>query len=233
MTHSARRINFLAKELPIASYLEIGVNQAETFRQVLIKSRVGVDPNFRFDPDSVRDDNTELNSETSDEYFAHIRHDKKFDLIFIDGLHTFEQVVRDLSNAILHTHDNSIIIIDDTRPSDVFSAMPNQEETAFFRKMFNSDSKDWHGDVFKIIPYIHDFWPSLNYRTISSGGNPQTIVWRSSAFHRKPFKNDLEAISRFTFFDLQRRLELLRLKLEEDALNECIAEIRKHSLASR
>ncbi|HET7247078.1 MAG TPA: class I SAM-dependent methyltransferase [Streptosporangiaceae bacterium] len=42
---------------------------------------------------------------TSDEFFAGLPTGKTYDLIFIDGLHTFEQAYRDLCNAIVHSHD--------------------------------------------------------------------------------------------------------------------------------
>jgi hypothetical protein len=181
MTHSARRLNRLITSLCFQNYLEIGVNQGETFQLIEAAMRTGVDPKFRFAADGLRNQRTVLNEQTSDAYFATLAPTVKFDVIFIDGLHKFEQVVRDFSNAVLHTHDQSVILIDDTRPTDVLSAFPVQTDTNRFRRLLKSDSKDWHGDVFKIVFYIHDFWPGLKYRTISSGGNPQTLVWRGIA----------------------------------------------------
>jgi hypothetical protein len=229
MTHSARRINNLARRLNIQSYLEIGVNEGDTFRLIEIPERTGVDPTLRFDPDTLRNQSTQLFSVTSDAYFASLPIGAKFDVIFIDGLHTFEQVVRDFSNAILHSHDRTVIILDDTRPSDVYSSLPDPRETSKFREMFRSESKDWHGDVFKAVFYLHDFWPSVNYRTLASGGNPQTLVWRSESSHREPVFNNLETISRLTFFDLHRHIDVLRLASEDDAISYCVSELGGHT----
>lgn len=225
LTHSSRRINDLVKRLTIRTYLEIGVSEGDTFRLIEVPERTGVDPNFQFDPDTLRNSNTKLFSETSDKYFASLPIGAVFDAIFIDGLHTFEQVVRDFSNAILHTHRNSIIIIDDTRPSDVYSALPEPRDTFEFREKFGGVGGDWHGDVFKAVFYIHDFWPGLNYCTLATGGNPQTLVWRSNRARHEPKFNNLELISRLSFFDLHRHMDILRAVSEEDGISLCIAEL--------
>nr|WP_294517318.1 class I SAM-dependent methyltransferase [uncultured Rhodopila sp.] len=225
MTHTSNRLNGLAKRLDCRTYLEIGVCEGDTFRLVEIPEKTGVDPNFRFDPDTVRDGTTQLIGETSDCYFALLPVSTKFDAVFIDGLHTFEQVVRDFSNAIIHTHDRSVILLDDTRPSDVYSSLPDAGDASRFRRQAGGESADWHGDVFKAVFYINDFWPSLNYRTFYSGGNPQTLVWRSLSERHAPLFNSLELISRLSFFDLHRNIGVLRAASEEDAISLCVSEI--------
>jgi hypothetical protein len=84
----------------------------------------------------------------------------------------------------------------------------------------------WHGDVFKVVFYIHDFWPSLNYRTIVGSGNAQTLVWRANALSRAPRFNDLERISRLTYFDLQANFDVMQAVTEGEATSLCVAEIK-------
>jgi hypothetical protein len=225
MTHTSRRINELAKRLDCRTYLEIGVCEGETFREIEISERTGVDPNFRFDPDTLRNPRTKLISATSDTYFASLPVSIKFDVIFIDGLHTFEQVVRDFSSAVLHSHDRSVIILDDTRPSDVYSALPDSRDASEFRRKAGGASADWHGDVFKAVFYINDFWPIMKYRTMTSGGNPQTLVWRSASEPAVPLLNNLESISRLSYFDLQKKIDVLRGASEEDSIGLCVSEL--------
>jgi hypothetical protein len=51
----------------------------------------------------------------SDDFFKnHIQ--KKYDVIFIDGLHTAYQVTKDIYNSINNLNDGGIIIIDDIYP---------------------------------------------------------------------------------------------------------------------
>jgi hypothetical protein len=226
VNHSARRVNALGKQLNAKRYLEIGVSKGETFRDVEIAERTGVDPNFLFDTKEKSNEFTRFVVNTSDGFFSTEPLLPPYDVAFIDGLHTFEQVVRDFSNVLLHTHWQSAIIIDDTLPSDVYSAIPDIRSAHRFRKAAGGEGLAWHGDVFKTVFYIHDFWPSLNYRTITGSGNPQTLVWRANGIHRPPLFNNLERISRLTYFDLQDHLEVLQIVSEAEAIDLCIAEIK-------
>ena len=99
--------------------------------------------------------------------------------------------MRDFTNALLHTHDRSVILLDDTLPSDIFSSLPDVRESVSLRMRFNNLSQDWHGDVFKIVPMINDFFPGLEFRTITTDGNPQTVVWRKPGRSRAPIFNSL------------------------------------------
>lgn len=164
-------------------YLEIGVETGETFFQISSTHKTAVDPNFLFDPDSMVDSDdtaSEYFQETSDEFFRNLATLSKYDLVFLDGLHTWEQTYRDFCNALLITHDRSIILLDDIFPCDVFSCSRDQVEAVMMRQFMTSvPSNAWHGDTYKIIPLIRTFHPLLSYCTIITDGNPQALVWRS------------------------------------------------------
>ena len=49
----------------------------------------------------MQSDTTHFFKISSDEFFAHHPPPAPFDIIFIDGLHTFEQALRDLLNSLL------------------------------------------------------------------------------------------------------------------------------------
>jgi hypothetical protein len=227
MNWSARRINSLADKLSAQKYLEIGVDKGQTFTDVTIVERTAVDPHFGFDTASFVNAMTHFHNMTSDQFFSEIDRERLFDLIFIDGLHQFEQVVRDFSNAILHSCSSSVIILDDTLPNDIYSANPNLQDAISFRRSAGSQDGSWHGDVYKLVFYIHDFWPSLNYRTIVGSGNPQTFVWRSKHFIRKPLFNSLESISRLTYYQLMNNIKLLRECEETAGIDELVSELRE------
>ena len=67
---------------------------------------------------------------------------KQYDLVLIDGMHTFEQVVRDLSNVLLRTHQRSVIILDDTVPDDVYSAVKDGAASYEYRKLDTAPARD-------------------------------------------------------------------------------------------
>ena len=45
--------------------------------------------------------------------------DKKFDIIFIDGLHHYEQVIVDINNALSVLNDNGHILVHDCLPRTI------------------------------------------------------------------------------------------------------------------
>jgi hypothetical protein len=206
-------------------YLEIGVSTGDTFRAVEAAERTGVDPAFAFDITTFADAQTRLAPQTSDAFFAAEAPSNAYDLVFIDGLHQFEQVARDFSNAILHTHRRSVILIDDVFPNDAYSALPQEAATQRHRQAAGVEDAAWHGDVYKMVFVLHDFWPGLNYRTILGAGNPQTLVWRAGGVQRKPFFNNFEFITRLSYFDMLDCFSLMQPAAELDAIGLCLAEI--------
>lgn len=80
-------VNRLVWARPDARYLEIGCDDDILFHAVPLANKVGVDP--------VKGGTHRM---TSDDFFA--ANTEQFDIIFIDGLHTYEQVRRDVINAM-------------------------------------------------------------------------------------------------------------------------------------
>lgn len=220
---SARRLNRIARAVGAQRYLEIGVAGGETFRAVEVPERTGVDPAFRFDIDAVADARTHLVPVRSDVFFAGLPIEATFDLAFVDGLHTSTQTWRDLNNVLQHAHPRTVILIDDTLPVDPWSAIPDQVRSMRLRAAAARPGIPWHGDVFRAVFAIHDLHPGLDYRTITGSGNPQTLVWRSTAGGRPPRFEDVEAITRLDWFDLQDHLEVMRCAPEDEAIEACLA----------
>lgn len=174
---TARRINTLVREVPgLQRYLEIGVDRARTFQEVTAAERTGVDPAPRFNsarlPANVR-----FYVETSDEFFAQLAPDRRFDIVFLDGMHTHEQTYRDVLNAAAHC-PTGVIIVDDVVPADEVSAMRDQVQSLALRAQRGLAGAPWHGDVFRIVPALHRHHPEFDFVTIVDGGNPQLLLWR-------------------------------------------------------
>lgn len=182
-TETAIFLNFIAKLVQAKEYLEIGVESGETFRRVRIKKKTGVDPLFLFDFKKQNQDKARFFEMTSDAFFEMLINggfeSSNYDLVFIDGLHTFEQVARDFKNCVQFMNRNGIMVIDDTVPNDVFSSLPSQEDCYRLRKASGKhDDGSWHGDVFKLIYQLSlaEYEP-LRIATISDLSNPKTVVW--------------------------------------------------------
>ena len=119
-------IKYLIDKYKYSEYLEIGCYKNDLFSKVQIKNKTGVDP--------VSGGNIK---KTSDDFFK--ENNKKFDIIFIDGLHIYEQVKKDILNSIECLNDNGIILVHDCMPDSLSKqAVPRY-------KML------WNGDVWKAI----------------------------------------------------------------------------------
>ena len=108
------------------SYLEIGCDQDELFSKIIIDKKIGVDP---ASGGTVRN--------TSDNFFK--KNNIKFDIIFIDGLHEYEQVKKDINNSLIFLNDNGVIFLHDCMPMRfIYQAVPRATGL-------------WNGDVWKNI----------------------------------------------------------------------------------
>lgn len=108
-------------------YLEIGCDKNEVFDTIPLDKefKIGVDPN-----------SGGTHRMTSDEFFKNNK--KEFDVIFIDGLHTYEQVQKDIINSLKVLKKSGIILFHDFLPLDEISADP-------VRRL-----RGWNGDVWKV-----------------------------------------------------------------------------------
>lgn len=157
---------------------------------------------------------------TSDAFFTREAKGRVFDIIYIDGLHTFEQTFRDFCASLSHSHSGTVWIIDDVIPIDVFSALGSIADAKRFRAQSGAPMHGgWHGDVYKLVFAIHDFFPQFSFMTINTAGNPQTIVWYAPRADFAPRFDNFETISRLSYFDLRDAEDLLNLIDEATAMD--------------
>ena len=119
-------INYFIKKNDYKSYLEIGCDKNQIFSQITLNKKIGVDP---YSGGNVR--------KTSDDFFK--ENVEKFDLIFIDGLHVYEQVKKDIINSINFLNKEGVILVHDCLPDTIGKqAVPRYK-------------MQWNGDVWKAI----------------------------------------------------------------------------------
>jgi hypothetical protein len=150
MDWTVRRLNRLIEARNYKKYLEIGVSRGTTFSSIRCNSKTGVDPHFRFDWSNYKEPGAKLFETTSDNFFSE-SDDISFDCIFIDGLHTFEQTIKDIISSMEVLENGGAILIDDTVPIDAFSALRSQDEALAERKRAGLAGQFWHGDVYKVL----------------------------------------------------------------------------------
>lgn len=161
-------------------YLEIGLYEGQTFRSVDAAVKVAVDPKFAFDLDAARsaEPESQFHEVTSDEYFGSVAPGEQFEVIFLDGLHTFEQTLRDFTNAVSFLSRHGVILIDDVTPISHLSALPDERRFQELRQMLGVESGAWMGDVFRLVYFLDTFWQQFTFRTIEETES-QLVAWRS------------------------------------------------------
>jgi hypothetical protein len=132
-------------------YLEIGVSNGSTFYNIVCQTRIGVDP---YNKDM-------LYPMKSDEFFKIISSDETFDLIFIDGDHECNQVLRDIDNSIKHLSKIGIIFIHDTKPhTELMQRSPMPDSTELCSRGL------WTGDVWKAIAKFRSMRSDFSVKTL-------------------------------------------------------------------
>lgn len=117
-------INKVLTLYPDPRYLEIGCFRDACFSKIVAPLKVGVDP---MSGGTLR--------MTSDAYFEEFK--DRFDVIFVDGLHTYEQSRKDALNALERVPVGGAVLFHDMIPLNWRSARP---ERIAYR---------WNGDVWK------------------------------------------------------------------------------------
>jgi hypothetical protein len=185
------------------SYIEIGVDTGASI--VLAKSptvAVGIDPEPRLlnAPKTV----CKIFPLTSDHYFAarDPRRDieaETVDLAFIDGLHLFEQALRDFINIERISSPRTVVLIHDCFAIDAMTA-ERERKTSF-----------WTGDVWKIIPCLREFRPDLHVFTIATPPSGLGVIGRLDSRSRVLIERFDEIVSRYVALEVdpdeQRRRE--------------------------
>lgn len=131
-------INYLVEKNNFKSYLEIGVGNGENFNNINIQYKECCD----ITNEHLAYDISINYIMTSNEMFDNMHISKKFDLIFIDGLHLEKQVDKDIINSLKHLKKNGLILIHDILPGN------EKGSINYFDVEYNSC---WSGTVYKSI----------------------------------------------------------------------------------
>ncbi|HWH58323.1 MAG TPA: class I SAM-dependent methyltransferase [Terriglobales bacterium] len=118
-------VNLLVSTKRNATYLEIGCQSNDLFDSVFCSRKVGVDPRSG---GTVR--------ATSDDFFESNK--QLFDVVFIDGLHTYDQVRRDVINSIRFLKPGGFVALHDMLPG------------SWLEHHVPRISDAWTGDVWKV-----------------------------------------------------------------------------------
>ena len=129
-------------------YLEIGIFRGKTFGHIRVAEKIGVDP--RVVTDYKMD---------SDRFFREY-HGCKFDVVFIDGCHNGDCVLRDAMNSMSICDD--IILMHDCKPTSELTQMRENHPCR--------TKNTWHGTAWRAWLYLRSKLPYEMYVIDSDNG---------------------------------------------------------------
>lgn len=151
-----------------AGYVEIGVETGRSLQFAQNPTRsVGIDPEAQiiFSLESW----AKVYRLPSDDFFA--QHDLRkvldglaVDMAFIDGLHTFDQALKDFINIERHAHSGTVVAFHDIFPVTPVTAA-RERETIF-----------WLGDTWKVVLILKEMRPDLKIFTLPTFPSGLTLV---------------------------------------------------------
>jgi hypothetical protein len=154
-------------------YLEIGVSKGATLSLAESGTTViGVDPAFRVSyslPGPAH-----LYRMTSDDFFSlpQLRDaltSHKVNMGFIDGLHEYRQVLRDVYNLSAIADRNAVILVHDVLPPDAESGSATRSTVL------------WAGDVYKTLAHLSTRTPDVYIRIIRTAPTALAVIGRTAA----------------------------------------------------
>lgn len=160
--------------------MEIGVQDpAQNFDKVICAEKFGVDPDpsagasFCMTSDDfflINNPEDKIDVTTIEDFYSthggrkYMTIDRRLDLIFIDGLHTAEQVAKDFRNAIKFLSPKGFIVLHDCNPQkEEHTIVPRPKPTGH-----------WQGDVYKFVSRL-----SLNEQYCTVDVDCGCGVWKN------------------------------------------------------
>lgn len=147
-----------------AHYFEIGVRKGQSLSLATCPA-IGVDP----EPEIAvaLGENVRVVADTSDDFFENESSavlPQSLELVFIDGMHLFEFVLRDFMNVERRSGDNTVVVIDDM--------LPNLPEQASRERK----TRVWTGDVWKMHECLRKYRPDLRLTLLDTSPTGLLLV---------------------------------------------------------
>lgn len=155
------------------NYLEIGVQTGFCLFKIKADKKLAVDPQFKIKITkkikAYLKNSSNFNNEffelTSDDFFeqkaAYINAIGGLDVVFIDGLHLYQQVLKDIKNSLNHLNEGGIILLHDCSPLSATAALRGMSSEEVLATNPPDWMGIWNGDVWKAIVLMRLERPDL------------------------------------------------------------------------
>jgi hypothetical protein len=200
-------------------YLEIGVSRGQAFARISADVKIAVDPAFKLTQRTreladAKGRVTHYFEATSDAFFENetaLLEAHPIDVALIDGLHTYEQVVRDVENTVRYLKDDGVIFLHDCNPPFELAGRRAESWEEFMAQQSGPLKIGiWNGDVWKAIVELRSTRPDLLVGVLKCD---QGVGFVRKGTPESPLSYSREQIQALTYSDLKAdRKRLLNLK---------------------
>jgi hypothetical protein len=205
------------------TYLEIGVADGATLRPAQCAS-IAIDPDMHLTQDVVgKKPCCLLFQSTSDAFFA--QHDplrllqRPVDLAFLDGMHWYEYLLRDFANTERFCEPDSVIVLHDCVPTDVYMARRDRWDEG--QRQLAPTPNSWTGDVWKILLLLRRYRPDLQIHCFDSVGTGLVLITHLDPRSRviaESYDTMVTEVATLTLYDYGLRRYVGELHLRDAAL---------------
>lgn len=166
-------------------YLEIGTQRGASLALASCPS-IAVDPHFALTGDFLgKKPSCFLYQMTSDDFFSSHSATNIFgrevDLVFLDGMHLFEFLLRDFMNVECQCRPTSVIAVHDCLPGDPYVARRRLDG---LEGTLSAHPDWWTGDVWKALKALKTYRPDLNVKVTDARPTGLALITNLSPDNR-------------------------------------------------
>lgn len=204
---------------PDPVYLEIGVSRGQAFQRIAAAVKIAVDPAFKLSERArqladAKGRATHYFETTSDAFFedqSALLEQHPIDVALIDGLHTYEQVVRDVENTVRYLKDDGVIFLHDCNPPfELAGRRADSWEEFIGQQKGPLVIGIWNGDVWKAIVQLRSTRDDLQVGVLKCD---QGVGFVRKGTPESTLPYSVEQVAALTYADLKAdRKRLLNLK---------------------
>tara|TARA_R110000744_G_scaffold63869_2_gene131384 strand:- start:7682 stop:8338 length:657 start_codon:yes stop_codon:yes gene_type:complete len=207
-------INRISTARGYKDYLEIGQQKGQCFREIRIENKEGVDPK----PKDKLGVACKYHM-TSDDFFKHEVGDKVYDMVFIDGLHIREQVLKDVQNSLKHLRPNGTIVLHDCNPpTERHQVTSDNPIDRTHRRACRGPIQhgEWNGDVWKAFLDLRTTRDDIQMYTVDTDCGCGVIQFGKQDLYVDELESN-NGLYTWSYFEKNRK-SILNLLSTEDFL---------------
>ncbi|WP_419663762.1 hypothetical protein Dvar_39820 [Desulfosarcina variabilis str. Montpellier] len=157
-------------------------------------------------------------------YASPVFRQNRIDVAFIDGLHAYKQVVKDVGNTLRYLEKGGVILIHDCNPPTEAAAYPAKSWKAASKMNIEGWTGQWCGDVWKSIVHLRAVRNDLEIFVLDCDYGIGVV---RQGQNKDPINMSIEEIEKMTYAEFNsNRKEMLNLK-HQDYLYDFLEKISK------